>query len=97
VSDIRTLETLGKVVTVHGNNNYVVELSDGESTREIRCILSGKMRRFRINIIPGDEVTVEIPPPFDVGRITFRGKKTEFDHRAKKKKGTGRGGKKRRT
>ncbi len=85
--DSRTLETHGTVLIVLGNNNYTVELSEGEATREILCHLSGKMRRFRINIIPGDEVTVEIPPPFDKGRITFRGRKSDRLEKASKKKG----------
>lgn len=70
-----TIETYGTITSVLGNNNYRVEISLGENTKEILCHLSGKMRQFRISVIPGDEVTVEIPPPFDKGRITFRGKK----------------------
>ncbi len=48
-------------------------------------------------MIAGDQVTVEIPSPYDKGRITFRGKKEERPERAAKKKDTrkrpkGRGG-----
>jgi translation initiation factor IF-1 len=39
------------------------------------CIarIAGKMRKFRIKIVPGDRVTVELSP-YDLsrGRITFR-------------------------
>lgn len=72
-----TIETYGTVMSVLGNNNYRVEVALGENTKEILCHLGGKMRQFRINVLPGDEVTVEIPPPFDKGRITFRGRKED--------------------
>jgi translation initiation factor IF-1 len=86
---VDTLECMGTVIKVMGNNNYSVEIGEQEDQkREILCHLGGKMRRFKINIIPGDEVTLEIPPPFDKGRITFRGKKTDHaDRMAKKKAG----------
>ena len=79
-----TLETTGVVISVLGNNNYLVEVSTDTGTGEILCHLGGKMRRFRISVIAGDEVTVVIPPPYDKGRITFRGKKSE--HPVEKKK-----------
>jgi len=39
----------------------------------ILCRLAGKMRKFRIRVVPGDKVTVEVSP-YDMsrGRITFR-------------------------
>jgi len=39
----------------------------------ILCRLAGKMRKFRIRVVPGDRVTVEVSP-YDMsrGRITFR-------------------------
>jgi len=70
-------EGVGTVVKVLGNNNYQVEVGEGEGVKTVLCHLRGKMQRFRINVIPGDEVTVEIPPPYDQGRITFRGKKED--------------------
>lgn len=44
-----------------------------ENDQEIKAHLSGKLRKFRIRIMPGDEVKVEISP-YDLtkGRITFR-------------------------
>jgi translation initiation factor IF-1 len=44
-----------------------------ESEQEIIAHLSGKLRKFRIRIMPGDEVKVEISP-YDLtkGRITYR-------------------------
>jgi len=37
------------------------------------CTLSGKMRMYRIRVMPGDKVKVEVTP-YDLkrGRITFR-------------------------
>ena len=81
------IEVIGTVLKVFGNNKYNVEIGETEDQkREILCHLGGKMRRFKINIIPGDEVTLEVPPPYDKGRITFRGKKSEHSERQAKKK-----------
>ena len=96
-----TYEGVGTVEKVLGNNNYHIQISIGEEgdevSRTVLCHLSGKMRRFRINVIPGDEVTVEVPSPYDKGRITFRGRKEERPDKGAKKKDTrkrpkGRGG-----
>ncbi len=90
-----TIETTGTVTKVHGNNNYDVEIgSEDENKRVVPCYLSGKMSRHRINIIPGDEVTVEIPSPYTKGRITYRGQKLARAERSDKRP-KGRGGKKR--
>ena len=70
-------EGIGTIEKVLGNNNYQVEVEISEEGRVILCHLSGKMRRFKINVIAGDEVTVEVPYPYDKGRITFRGKKED--------------------
>ncbi len=39
----------------------------------VLCRLAGKMRKFRIRVVPGDIVNVEVSP-YDMsrGRITFR-------------------------
>ncbi len=39
----------------------------------VLCRLAGKMRKFRIRVVPGDKVTVEVSP-YDMsrGRITYR-------------------------
>ncbi len=44
-----------------------------ESGNEILAHLSGKMRMYRIKILPGDKVKIEISP-YDLtkGRITYR-------------------------
>lgn len=51
---------------------FRVKLEDGE---EILAYLAGKLRRFKIKILPGDKVTVEISS-YDKkrGRIIWRGK-----------------------
>lgn len=72
-----THEVVGIIEKVLGNNNYAVEISDGEATKSVLCHLSGKMRQFNISVIPGDTVTIQLPPPYDRGRIIFRGQKGE--------------------
>ena len=64
------LEIDGKVTELLPNTTFRVELENGQ---EILGILSGKMRRFKIRILPGDKVTLEISP-YDMtkGRIIFR-------------------------
>lgn len=48
---------------------------DLESGHRVLATTAGKMRRFRIRILEGDRVTVEVSP-YDLarGRITFRHK-----------------------
>lgn len=54
------------------NINFRVKLDDG---REILAYLAGRLRRFRIKILPGDRVTVETTPYDEKrGRIVYRGK-----------------------
>ena len=46
-----------------------------DNNREIIAHLAGKLRLFRIKILPGDRVTVEMSPYDDKrGRIVYRGK-----------------------
>jgi translation initiation factor IF-1 len=49
-----------------------VELENGHT---VLATIAGKMRRFRIRVLQGDRVTVEVSP-YDLsrGRITFRHK-----------------------
>ena len=51
---------------------FKVRLDDGS---EVLAHLAGKLRVFRIKILPGDKVIVEMTP-YDAkrGRIVFRGK-----------------------
>lgn len=61
----------GKVVEALPSANFKVRLEDG---KEILCHLAGKLRMFKIKVLPGDKVTVEIGP-YDErrGRIVHRG------------------------
>ena len=65
-----TIETMGKVVKNLSHGFYEVELENGH---RITAHLSGKMRKYLIKILTGDEVTVELSP-YDLkkGRITYR-------------------------
>ncbi len=60
----------GKVVAVHSGGLYRIECEAGH---EVLAQLSGRMRRFRIKVVPGDNVTVSVSP-YDLlrGIITFR-------------------------
>ena len=65
--------TLEAVVTeALPNTMFKVRLLDQQDT-EVLAYLSGKMRKFRIRILPGDTVTVEMSP-YDLSkaRITYR-------------------------
>lgn len=68
------LELIGTVTQVLGNNNFMVDLEIGGKSRSTRCYLSGRIRKFQINIMDGDKVRVEISAPFEIGRITYREK-----------------------
>lgn len=60
----------GVVTEAHTSTDYKVKLENGV---EVHGILSGKMRRFNIKILPGDRVKIELSP-YDLtkGRITYR-------------------------
>lgn len=51
----------------------MVELENGH---KVLCYTAGKLKKFKIRMLVGDKVTVEMTP-YDLtkGRITFRGKK----------------------
>ena len=60
----------GVVTEALPNTQFRVELKNGH---EILGLLSGKMRKFRIRILPADRVDVELSP-YDLtkGRIVYR-------------------------
>ncbi len=62
----------GIVTEVLPNATFRVELENGHT---VLTTIAGKMRRFRIRVLQGDRVTVEVSP-YDLarGRITFRHK-----------------------
>lgn len=52
--------------------NFRVRLDDGG---EIIAHLAGKLRIYRIKVLPGDKVTIEMTPYDEKrGRIVYRGK-----------------------
>ena len=55
------------------NAMFLVEATMGDNKHEVLATVSGKMRKFFIRILPGDQVTVEVSP-YDLkrGRITYR-------------------------
>jgi len=67
-SDIIELE--GSIVEVLPNQMFKVKLDNGHI---VTCYTGGKMRQFRIRLVAGDKVRIEMTPyDLDKGRITFR-------------------------
>jgi translation initiation factor IF-1 len=65
-----TIELEGTIVDVLPNQTFKVELENGHI---VTCYTGGKMRRFRIRLVLGDKVKIEMTPyDLDKGRITFR-------------------------
>jgi len=66
-----TVEVVGDVVEAFRSGMYRVVLADGG--HEVLAYTGGKMRKFRIRIVVGDRVKVELSP-YDLtrGRIVYR-------------------------
>ena len=64
------IEFEGTVTDVLPSTMFRVNLENGH---EILATVAGKMRKFRIRILAGDKVTVEVSP-YDLNRGTFRHK-----------------------
>ena len=64
------IQANGTVEKILGGGRYQITLETGQS---VTAQLSGRMRRFRIRVIPGDRVQVGLSP-YDPshGFITFR-------------------------
>jgi translation initiation factor IF-1 len=64
------LELEGEITEALSNGKYRVELENGHETIGY---LAGKMRRFRIRVLPGDKIRIELSP-YDLtrGRIVYR-------------------------
>ena len=65
------LEFKGKVIDLLPNSMFRVELENGV---KVTAHTAGKLRKNRIRVLQGDNVTVEMTP-YDLtkGRIIFRG------------------------
>lgn len=62
----------GKVLEALPNTNFRVKLENGQ---ELIAHLAGRLKMYRIKVLSGDKVTVELSP-YDKtrGRIVYRGK-----------------------
>lgn len=66
----KKIEIMGVIKETLPNANFRVLLDDG---RGVLAHASGKMRRYRIRILPGDRVKVEMTPYDETrGRIVYR-------------------------
>ena len=65
------LEMEGTIVEVLPNQMFKVQLDGMDNV--IKAYTGGKMRQFKIRIVNGDRVKVEMSPyDLERGRITFR-------------------------
>ena len=64
------IEVKAKVTECLPNASFRIELENGH---KVLAYISGKMRRYFIRILPGDEVLVQLSP-YDLsrGRIIYR-------------------------
>lgn len=67
------IEFQGTVIELLPESRCMVELENGHN---VLCYTAGKLKKFKIRMLVGDRVTVEMTP-YDLtkGRITFRGRK----------------------
>ena len=67
-SDIIEIE--GNIIEVLPTQTFKVKL---DNEHIVTCYTGGKMRQFRIRLVAGDRVRIEMTPyDLDKGRITFR-------------------------
>jgi translation initiation factor IF-1 len=64
------IEVEGEVIEALPNTMFRVQVDEGPL---VLATIAGKMRKFRIRILPGDRVKLELSP-YDLsrGRITYR-------------------------
>jgi len=64
------VELEGEVVEALSNGKYRIALDNGHETLGY---VAGKMRRYRIRVLPGDRIKIELSP-YDLtrGRTVFR-------------------------
>lgn len=67
------LEFQGTVTELLPESRCMVELENGH---KVLCYTAGKLKKFKIRMLVGDKVSIEMTP-YDLtkGRITYRGKK----------------------
>ncbi|MDD5145909.1 MAG: translation initiation factor IF-1 [Candidatus Pacebacteria bacterium] len=72
IQNKKNFQKKGIVVEALPSTLFRVKLDEGN---EVLAHLAGKLRIFRIKILPGDRVTVEMNPYDEKrGRIIYRGK-----------------------
>ena len=60
----------GTILEALPGGKFKVKLDDGT---EALCHLAGKLRIYRIRVLPGDKVTIEVSPyDAEKGRIVYR-------------------------
>ena len=60
----------GDIIEVLPNQTFKVKL---DNDHIVTCYTGGKMRQFRIRLVQGDRVTVEMTPyDLEKGRIVYR-------------------------
>lgn len=77
VADQNIISAEGEIIEALPNTMFRVKV-DEMSPEQIKgktllCSLSGKMRMYRISVMPGDRAKIEVSP-YDLnrGRITYR-------------------------
>jgi len=71
MSQADAIEVDGVVLEALPNTTFKVKLDNSDKT--ILCHLAGKMRLYRIRVLPGDKVKVELTPYDEArGRIVYR-------------------------
>ena len=64
------IEMEGQISEVLPNQTFTVTLENGH---HVNCYTAGKMRQFRIRLVAGDKVRIEMTPyDLEKGRITRR-------------------------
>ena len=71
------IEVEGTIIQALPNTTFKVKLDDNApedlAGQEVLCTLSGKMRLYRIRVMPGDRTKLELTHYAHTrGRITFR-------------------------
>lgn len=77
------LELEGTIKDAMGGGQYQIEIPSsnrGQPPTTVRAMLSGRLKKNHIRVLPGDIVTVGVSP-YDLthGIITYRGRKRHQD------------------
>lgn len=81
-----SIQVEGVVTDVLPDQNFRVTLENGHN---ILAYAAGKMAKFRIRVLVGDRVTVDVSPyDFSRGRITYRhkGETTGAPHQQRRRR-----------